>query len=261
MSIEVRSDWWKTLFDEIYLLTDSRSVCDEDLTGREVDVICGILPMDTRMALLDLCGGQGRHSIELASRGFTGCTVLDYSRFLIERGRAMASEMGRPIRFLQGDARETGLPSESFDCVIIMGNSLGYLPRPEDDLGILAESMRLLKPGSRVLVDTADGEQVREEMSPVAWHEVDETVVVCRRREIAENAVSARELVLCKDRGLLRDQTYRIRLFDGDMLVRLLSDAGFSAVQLYRNFTPHDTKGDYGFMDRRIVAVGIKPDA
>ncbi len=261
MSIEVRPDWWKSLFDEIYLLTDSRSVCDEDLTRREVDVICEILSMDLQNAVLDLCGGQGRHSMELVSRGFTGCTVLDYSRFLIERGRDLAAARRRPVRFLQGDARKTGLPSESFDYVIIMGNSLGYLPEPEDDLRILAESIRLLKPGSKILVDTADGDQVREEMSPVAWHEVDGTVVVCRRREIEGDAVMARELVLCKDRGLLRDQTYRIRLFDGAGLARLLGEAGFSKVRLHRNFAPHDTKGDYGFMNRRIVAVGVKPEA
>ena len=38
MEIEVDPDWWKTLFDEVYLITDARSVCDSELTRREVDV-------------------------------------------------------------------------------------------------------------------------------------------------------------------------------------------------------------------------------
>ena len=37
MSIPVNSGWWRTLFDEVYLLTDARSVCDQDITRREVE--------------------------------------------------------------------------------------------------------------------------------------------------------------------------------------------------------------------------------
>ena len=32
MTIEVDPDWWKTLFDEVYLLTDARSVDDARVT-------------------------------------------------------------------------------------------------------------------------------------------------------------------------------------------------------------------------------------
>ena len=39
MTIIVDPDWWKTLFDDVYLLTDARSVCDLALTRREVDLI------------------------------------------------------------------------------------------------------------------------------------------------------------------------------------------------------------------------------
>ncbi len=258
MSIEVRSDWWKTLFDEIYLLTDARSVCDDDLTQREVDLICELLPMKHSDRILDLCGGHGRHSLELAKRGFTDCTVLDYSQFLVDRGTELAAERGSRVCFVQGDARDTGLAGKSFDKVLIMGNSLGYLPTSEDDLRIVSEAFRLLKPGSGILVDTADGEKVRESLSPAAWHEVGSTVVVCRRREIRDDSVKARELVLCKERGILREQTYSIRLFSTTVLVNLLEKAGFSDVKAQNGFSPHEREGDYGFMNRRIVAVGVK---
>ena len=45
MTIRVDPEWWKTLFDEVYLLTDARSVCDDKLTSREVDVICELLSL------------------------------------------------------------------------------------------------------------------------------------------------------------------------------------------------------------------------
>lgn len=86
MNIQVDSNWWQDLFDEIYLLTDARSVCNEKLTCQEVDFFEATLDFDKSASILDLCGGQGRHSLELSRRGFTNVTVLDYSRYLIDLG-------------------------------------------------------------------------------------------------------------------------------------------------------------------------------
>jgi hypothetical protein len=35
MTIDVDPDWWKTLFDDVYLLTDARSVGDDHITQAE----------------------------------------------------------------------------------------------------------------------------------------------------------------------------------------------------------------------------------
>ena len=45
MTIQVDPDWWKTIFDDVYLLTDARSVCNAEVTCREVDLICQLLPI------------------------------------------------------------------------------------------------------------------------------------------------------------------------------------------------------------------------
>jgi len=34
MTITVKPDWWKAIFDEVYLLTDARSVCNDEITQR-----------------------------------------------------------------------------------------------------------------------------------------------------------------------------------------------------------------------------------
>ena len=61
MSFDVSPNWWKSLFDELYLLTDARTIADDELTRREVDVLCELLPLKYDDRILDLCGGQGRH--------------------------------------------------------------------------------------------------------------------------------------------------------------------------------------------------------
>ena len=110
MAIEVDPEWWKSLFDEVYLVTDSRSVGDGAVTRREVDICCELLPLRREDRILDLCGGHGRHSLEFSRRGFGGCTVLDYSQVLIEHGKIVADDLGCEVDFLQGEAGDTGLP-------------------------------------------------------------------------------------------------------------------------------------------------------
>jgi len=67
--IRVEHDWWKTLFDEVYLMTDAPFVCNPALTKCEVDVIEEILRLQPAARILDVCGGQGRHALELARMG------------------------------------------------------------------------------------------------------------------------------------------------------------------------------------------------
>ena len=259
MAIKVDPEWWKTLFDEIYLKTDARSVCDMDISRREVELICTLLSPEPGHRILDMCGGQGRHSLELWERGYTDCTVVDYSHHLVDLGKRTANERNCEVRFVQSDARYTGLPSTSFDHVLILGNSLGYLPDEDDDGRILTEAYRLLKPGSTILVDVTDGDKVLNELNPNTWHEVDEDLVVCRHRELNGNSIKAREMVFSRQNGPVRDQSYAIKIYRPDELEELVLETGFVEVEVHRNFSPHGKEGDFGFMNKRVFVTARKP--
>ncbi len=256
MSIEVDPEWWKTLFDEFYLLTDARSVCNDEITRREVELICRLLPIRSGHRILDLCGGHGRHSLELIRRGFTRCTLVDYSGFLLNRAGSLAKQYNYPLTCILADARNTGLAPRTFDHAIIMGNSLGYLSDSSADRDILIEVKRVLCPGGRVLIDLADGEAVKNKFKPEAWHEIGEDILVCRRRELKADTVSVRELVLSKTRGLVRDRTYSIRFYGAGKISELLNRTGFKGVKIITDFSPHGEQGDYGFMNYRMIATG-----
>jgi D-alanine-D-alanine ligase len=258
MSIYVDPAWWKTLFDEVYLLTDARSVCDRQVTRREVDLICWLLPIQENHKILDLCGGHGRHSLELSRRGYTACTLLDYSEKLINIARTSASKNDLKVEFICGDARQMDIPPACYDHVIIMGNSLGYIQEQDADAKIISEAFRVLRAGGWILVDLADGEAVRYSFSPNAWHEIDDGIVVCRQREIQEPLICVREIVLSRTAGLIRDHSYAIRMYTATDITALLSGSGFSRIDLHTEFSPHETDGDYGFMNNRMIAVGQK---
>lgn len=256
--IEVDPDWWKSLFDEVYLLTDARSVCDDTLTRLEVDVICELLPMKAGHSVLDLCGGHGRHSFELCERGFTSCTLLDYSQTLIDIARNKAKTKDYPINIICGDARQIDLPPDKYDHVLIMGNSLGYIYEPDADGEILTEAYRVLVRGGWLLIDVTDGVAVKKSFIPNAWHEIAEDTVVCRQREIQGNVINTRELVVSKQAGLIRDRTYAVHLYERRSLRALLETAGFKHITIHTQFSPHRFEGDYGFMNRRMLAIGQK---
>jgi len=259
MTIEVDPDWWKSLFDEVYLVTDSRSVDDDRVTRLEIDIFTALVPMRSRDRILDLCGGHGRHSLELYSRGFLDCTVLDYSKALIDIGKNRAAEKGYAIAFMQGDARHTDMESATFDHVLILGNSLGYIADYDADLLILKECARLLKPGGWLLLDVTDGESVRMKISPQAWHQIGDDIVVCREREVSNGVISAREIVLSKARGMIRDKTYRIRLYGEDDIAALVRSAGFDDIQVHTNASAMTRTDDVGCMNHRLVATARKP--
>ena len=258
MTIDVDPDWWKTLFDEVYLITDARSVDDDRVTRQEINIFATLIPLQPHERILDLCGGHGRHSIELYSRGFHDCTVLDYSQTLLHIGAKRAAEKGYAVRFMQGDARHTKLASETFDHVLILGNSLGYISDPDADLLILKESRRLLKPSGWLLLDVTDGKSVQTKISPQAWHQIGDDIVVCRQREVRNNIISAREMVLSKARGLIRDKNYRIRLYSEEDLFSLVRRAGFADVRIHTNAAAMNGNEDVGCMNHRLVVSARK---
>ena len=259
MKIEVNADWWKTLFDEVYLITDARSVCDETVTCREIDVVTDLLPIRSNHRILDLCGGHGRHSLELCNRGFTDCTLVDYSKVLTDHAKRQTRDHHNFMAVIRSDARCTGLSPEYFDHVLILGNSLGYIQLPDADSRILAESFRVLRPGGWLLVDVTDGDMIKRAFKTHSWHESDDDMVICRYRELSDDALRAREMVLSKQTGLVRDETYAVRLYNEESLAALIEDAGFLKLKIHTDFSPHNAEGDYGFMNCRMIATAQKP--
>ncbi len=255
---KVDPDWWKALFDETYLVTDARTVCDEKLTCREVDFLEQVLELEKSWPILDLCGGQGRHSLELSRRGFQDVTTLDYSRVLIDLGREMAKRECLNTLFIRSDARETGLSSQSFRVIIVMASSFGYFVDEGENEKILREAFRLLKPRGSLFLDLPHREYVLKNFVPQSWHEANEEIVVCRQRRLGDDIIYGREMVISKTKGMIRDATYSTRLYSPEKITTLLRSAGFTSVTIQKDFVSHGEKGDYGLMTNRMTVIADK---
>lgn len=165
----VPADWWLRVFNPLYLKTDGDVVDDPLVTQKEVDKILEVLNLKKDDKILDLCCGQGRHSLELARRGFTQVEGLDRSHYLNQRGKTESRRQGLPVKFREGDARKLPYATDSFDCVLILGNSFGYFELAHEDVKVIKEVFRVLKPWGRVLIDITDGNYLKQNYLPRSW--------------------------------------------------------------------------------------------
>ena len=255
-------EWWRTLFNSVYLKTDGDVVENDDNTTNEVDQLIRIAGLESNDRILDLCCGQGRHSLELASRGFRHIFGVDRSRYLIRLARKRAKDKSLDASFHEGDARRFRLKQSDFHCVALLGNSFGYFEREEDDLAVLDAVKRALAPGGTLVLDIADGEWMRRKFSPRSWEWIDETHFVCRERSLAsdDRRLISREVVVHAERGVIVDQFYAERLYSRSEIMQLLSDTGFINPRQHAELEAgSDRNQDLGMMAHRIIVSAESP--
>jgi len=252
----VRSDWWRGIFNSLYLKTDADVVEDNKITREEVDLIVGALNLAPDDRILDLCCGQGRHCLEMARRGLQNVEGLDRSHYLIQRAKANARKENLNVKFREGDARKLPYASDSFDVVVILGNSFGYFDTVNDDLRVLKEVCRVLKPWGRLLIDVADGEYLRQHFQSRSWEWIDKKHFVCRERSLSADGqrLISREVINNVEKGVLADQFYAERLYTGESIGRLIREAGFNDASFHSSITPNSQRNqDLGMMEQRII--------
>ena len=256
----VRPDWWRRIFNSIYLKTDADVVDNQNNTQKEVDLFSSILHLSPEDRIFDLCCGQGRHCLELARRGFKNVEGLDRSHYLIQKAKAHAKKEGLSVRFREGDARRLPYPADTFDAVMVLGNSFGYFETVQDDLRVLKGIFRVMKPWGRFIIDVTDGAYLREHFQPRSWEWIDKNLFVCRERSLALDGqrLISREVVTHVEKGVIVDQFYAERLYTRENLYELLKAAGFSDITSHGELiSDSDRNQDLGMMEKRIVVTAV----
>jgi D-alanine-D-alanine ligase len=256
----VRPDWWRSIFNPLYLKTDADVVDDLSITRSEVDLFSNILKISSEDKILDLCCGQGRHSLELARRGFQNVEGLDRSHYLIQKAKSQNKREVLNVKFREGDARKLNYPADTFDVVMLLGNSFGYFETIQDDLRVLKEIFRVLKPQGRLLIDVADGGYLRKNFQPRSWEWIDKRYFVCRERSLSldKQRLISREVINHVEKGVIADQFYAERLYTQKSMNELLKKAGFSDISMHGEISPDSQRNqDLGMMERRIITTAV----
>ncbi len=256
------SNWWETLFNALYLKTDGDVVENEINTKNEIDLVVAATNLKLDDEILDLCCGQGRHSIELAKRGYIHVQGIDRSSYLIGVAKERSSNLGLDINFSEGDARNFNVEENSKDCIIMMGNSFGYFDREEDDNSVLARIFSVLKANGKLFLDIADGQWIAQNFEKRSWEWIDNEYFVNRERALASDnkRLISREVVTSSKSGVIADQFYAERLYSFEDIYNKLAQIGFTDIKQHSSLKTNSTRDqDLGMMAHRYFITAIAP--
>ncbi len=220
-------------------------------TPEEVDKIVKLLRMEGHARILDLCCGQGRHSLEFARRAFDVVGV-DRTAAYLESARLEAERHNLKATFILGDMREYCVP-DNFDVIMNLFGSFGYFENPADDRKVVANMYTSLRVGGRFLIETAGKEILARHFQERDWSEVGDLLVLAERK-VSQNwgRVETRWIVI---QGTHRiEHRVSVRSYSAVELSTLLLDGGFPTVRVYGSLDGIE----YDQNAQRLVVVGQK---
>jgi 2-polyprenyl-3-methyl-5-hydroxy-6-metoxy-1,4-benzoquinol methylase len=146
--------WYEELFQDFADKYDNESFTAG--TKGEVDFIEKEINFNKSIQILDIGCGTGRHSLELARRGYK-VSGIDLSGSMIDKARLAAQEENLEINFQIKDARDFNF-KELFDLAIMICE--GAFPLMESDemnYSIIQNAYTSLKPGGKLIFTTLNG--------------------------------------------------------------------------------------------------------
>ena len=161
----MNKDWYKKAWT-----MDIQNMSWVEDTKNEVDFLIDQLKLQGNEKILDLAYGYGRHSLELARRGYD-VTGIDITSEYIEYATGQAEKEGLKAKFLCMDIREVNM-KEKFDVVINMADgAIGYLENDMENMKIFEVVSNALKKGGKHFMDIMNGSYAENHFPCKLWDE------------------------------------------------------------------------------------------
>jgi ubiquinone/menaquinone biosynthesis C-methylase UbiE len=208
-------------------------IADKDQTQRQINFLKSTLPHDCKV--LDLACGTGRHTVPLTQ---TGVNVVGFD--ISERLLQIAKQRGakKPVK---GDLRFLPFKQSSFDAVISMDTSFGYLPTERDDMQSLKEVRRMLALGGRFVLDVFSrdyliAKYIGKPATP-KWHEYPSFYLKQTRTIIYNGGQLHDHWTICTKKDN-KEFVFKhaVRLYERQTLESLLNIAGFIVEAVYGDY-------------------------
>ena len=216
-----------------------------------VDKIISLLDIEPGVMVLDLGCGIGRHSLEMARRGFH-VTGVDRTAVYLEKARSQADDANQDIEFVEDDMRVFCRPA-AFDVVINMFTTFGYFEDEEDNIKVMSNIYASLKPGGALIMDTHGKVTLAKMFQERIWGERD-GVIVLQHQKVLDNWswMQSRWILIKGDKRI--ENTVSHRIYAATEMVKLMTECGFGEVDIYGSLdgTPYDHTA------QRLIVVGRK---
>ncbi len=238
--------WYRKSFGEDYLQVYSHR--DEEEAKKEVEKIIALTGAEEDWAILDLCCGAGRHLDALFELGYRNLMGLDLSSDLLQ----VAGENSPHITFIRGDMRN--LPfSEHFHLVLSLFTSFGYFFDDMENLQVLKEIYRCLRPGGKFLIDYINRSYLEENLVPEDIFCINGKKIISKRYFSSDKLRVEKDILVIEGRDR---KTYHesVRLFTVAELKNLMEKSGFINIDCHGGL-----KEDTLPLNSRITLIGKIP--
>jgi SAM-dependent methyltransferase len=241
-----QDEFWETHTKELF----SKERLER--THDQVSALIALLSINPKDAILDLCCGVGRHSLELARRGFKVIGV-DRTQHYLEIARTQAVEEKLDVDFIEADMREFQ-KEKSFDVILSMFTSFGYFEDPDDQLRVLRCMHTSLKPRGRVLLDLLGKEKLARVFRERDWHRTEGGFKLEERRISKDWSWLDSSWILITDEGKMSEWSVSHWVYSAAEMKEMMESVGFSVHEVYGSLegTPYDHEAS------RLVIIGRK---
>jgi len=200
------------------------------ITQKQIDFVLDKTGARKGARVLDVCCGFGRHSLELARRGFE-VVGIDRNEAYLAEARRLAKQENLTAEFVQMDMRELSF-ERGFDLAINLWTSFGYYD-DATNASILKRIRACLVTGAKFLIELDNRDWYVRHFSPRVWLPQQEGVIVLQDREFdIEASVHRMVWTFIKDGRVTTRVLYNVRYYSCHELVALLKNAGFTDIEV-----------------------------
>jgi len=224
--------WYRHWFsDELYLQVYSHRDASEARQAIDLFERTTGLPPDSS-TVLDLACGTGRHSFELARRGYR-VLAADLSAPLLAVAKRKTRRFGSSLDLIRADMRH--LPfSNRLDAVAQLFTAFGYFPDDAENEDVISGIAASLRPGGWYMLDYLNPCFVKRTLIPRSTREIGDAHVIEERR-ISGNRVEKR-ITVSRD-GTPVEYHESVRLFTADEIVTMFKQNGFEPAAIYGSYS------------------------
>lgn len=219
--------WYEQIFNEEYFRTLPMGFHKQTL--RETQFILQSLSVGRGGRILDLCCGFGRHTIEMAKRGYD-MVGLDLSLPLLQKGLSEAQRRKLSIKFIHGDVRELNF-NGVFDACFCVHTSFGYFD-DKTNFNVFGGIFKALKTGGRFVIEVLNRDYVIQQMPRRKWWEGSDCLFLEEVSFNNETSVLHNKRTFIYDDNRAWEQYIYIRLFSLHELQSMLRLSGFKILEV-----------------------------
>jgi SAM-dependent methyltransferase len=222
-------NWYEKWFSNKYYL-EIYSHRDEKEARDIINLIQRYVPLNTNAKVLDVCCGAGRHSIELARRGYN-VTGFDLSEYLISQAKESlnsAREKNLNVEFLIKDMKNFSFDSK-YDLTINVFTSFGYFETDEENFKVFENVLKSLKYGGYFVFDFINSENLRKTLVSESEDVYDGTKVFQKR--YIENNFVYKDIFIGEEK-----YTERLKLYSSDEINSAFKKIGFSVEKTFGDY-------------------------